>query len=268
MKKIISISSLIIVGLFVLWAIVPMAVANADQRLQYSCSAQVYEAFENVRLDAFTKETGISINLFVASSRSCLYRVMQDMTDIASSTRAIYRRHKDHGLIEIPFCRDPLAIITHKAASVNNLSRGQLQQIFSGGITNWKEVGGPDLAITLVVPGEETGAHKNFRRQVMHHKEIQYDYLTYKSTRVLEAIEALPVGAISFTSRGAQITHSNIKVLSIDNEQPGDKNYPFYQIFYLVSKGEPTGSMKTFVDFIKSKKGRSIILERGMLPID
>ena len=268
MKKMISISSLIVAGLFVLWAIVPLAVANADQGLRYSCSAQVYDAFENARLDAFTKETGISIDLFVAGSNSCVYRVMQDMTDVASTTRAIYRRHKDHGLIETPFCKDPLAIITNKAAPVKNLSRGQLRQIFSGEITNWKEVGGPDLAITLVVPGEDTGAHKNFRRQVMHHKDIQYDFLTYKSTRVLEAIEELSAGAISFISRGAQITHPNIKVLSIDGEKPGDKNYPFYQIFYLVSKGEPTGSVKAFVDFVKSKKGKSIILERGMVPVD
>ncbi|MBT3807381.1 MAG: hypothetical protein HN580_20580 [Deltaproteobacteria bacterium] len=268
MKKMMSILNVLFASLLVLWAIVPQAVANADQKLRYSCSAQIYEAFEKSRLDAFTKETGISIDLFVASSKSCVYRVMQDMTDIAGSTRAIYQRHKDFGLKEIPFCKDPLAVITHKDSIVNNLSPEQLQQIFSGGITNWKEVGGPDLLITLVVPGNETGAHKNFKRQVMTHKEIKYDYLTYTSTRVLEAIEQLPAGAISFISRGAQITHPNIKVLSIDGKKPGDRDYPYYQIFYLVSKGEPRGSVKVFIDFITSKKGKSIILERGMLPIN
>jgi len=268
MKKAMRNLRLIAISLFVLWIIVPLTSVTAGQGLRYSCSAQVYEAFENSRLDAFTAETGITIDLFVAASESCVYRVMQDMTDIASSTRAIYKRHKDHGLIEIPFCKDPLAVITHKKTPVDSLTLGQLQQIFSGVITNWKEVGGPDLAITLVVPGEETGANKNFRRLVMHHKEIQYDYLTYRSTRVLEAIESLPMGAISFISRGAQITHPMVKVLTIDGEKPGDKNYPFYQIFYLVSKGEPTGTVKAFVDFIRSEKGKSIILERGMLPID
>lgn len=268
MKKTMRLSSLLVAGLMMLWAIVPMGVASAGQGLRYSCSAQVYEAFENTRLDIFTKETGIDIDLFVAASNSCVYRVMQDMTDIASTTRAIYKRHKEHGLVEIPFCKDPLAIITHKSTPVDNLTPGQLRQIFSGGITNWKEVGGPDLPITLVVSGEDTGAHKNFRRQVMIHKEIQYDYLTYASTRVLEAIEELPAGTVSFISRGAQINHPDIKVLGIDGKKPGDKSYPYYQIFYLATKGEPAGSVKIFVDFIKSKKGRSMILERGMLPID
>ena len=265
MKKVFSISNLIVTSLLVLWAVVPLAVATADQRLQYSCSAQVYEAFENIRLDVFTKETGIPIDLFVASSSSCVYRVMQDMTDVASTTRAIYQRHKDHGLVETPFCKDPLAVITHKALSVNNISTGQLRQIFSGGITNWKEAGGPDLPITLVVPAYDTGANKNFRRLVMRHKETTYDYITYKSNRVLEAIERLPTGAISFISRGAIISHPDIKALSINGLKPSDKSYPYYQMFYMVTKGEPTGSVKVFIDFIKSEKGKSIFKERGML---
>jgi len=268
MKKAMNKLSLMVISLLVIWSIVPMTLANAGQGLRYSCSAQIYEAFENTRLDAFTKETGISFDLFLAASEACVYRVMQDMTDIASSTRELYQRYKDHGLIEIPFCKDPLAIITHKETPVNALTKRQLRQVFSGQVKNWKEIGGPDLPIILVVPGIETGAHKNFNRLVLQHNVIQYDYLTYKSTRVLEAIESLPLGAISFISRGAQITHTKTKVLSIDGEKPGDKNYPYYQIFYMVSKGEPTGTVKVFVDFIKSDKGKSIILERGMLPID
>ena len=265
MKKAISISSLIIAGLLALWTIIPLSAATAGQRLQYSCSAQIYEAFENVRLDAFTKETGIAIDLFVASSASCVYRVMQDMTDVASTTRALYQRHKDHALMETPFARDPMAIITHKALAVNNISTRQLRKIFSGSVKNWKEVGGPDLPITLVVPAYDTGANKNFRRLIMRHKESTYDYITYKSTRVLEAIERLPAGAISFISRGAIITHPDIKALSINGKSPSDQSYLYYQTFYMVTKGEPKGSAKAFIDFIKSKKGRSLLLERGML---
>ncbi len=260
--------SLTVVSLLMIWAMMPMVDADAAQGIRYSCSAQIYEAFENKRLDLFTKETGIPIELSVASSQYCVYRAMRDLTDIASSTRSLYQRYKDYGLVETPFCKDPIAVITHKNASVDNLNAEQLQQIFSGDITNWKEVGGPDLAITLVVPNEDTGAHKNFRRLIMKDKEIRYDYSTYLATRVLEAIEELPVGAISFISRGAQITHPNIKVLAIDGKKPSEEAYPYYQIFYIISKGEPRGSVKTFVDFIKSDTGRSIILERGMMPIN
>jgi ABC-type phosphate transport system substrate-binding protein len=266
--KKINISSLIVVTLSILYITMTSGVANGAEGLRYSCSAQIYQAFENSRLDEFTKETGITIDLFVASSESCVYRVMQDMTDVASTTRALYQRHKDNGLVEVPFCKDPLAIITHKASTVDNLTSQQLQQIFSGVITNWKKVGGPDLSITIVVPGEETGANKNFRRQVMKEREIKYDYSTYTSTRVLEAIEELPVGAISFISRGAQITRPNVKTLTIDSKKISDELYPYYQIFYMITKGEPTGSIKQFINFVKSDKGKAIIIERGMLPVE
>jgi ABC-type phosphate transport system substrate-binding protein len=266
MKKTIRISGLIAVGLVVMWtSLLLSSAATAGQSLRYSCSAQIYEAFENARLDAFTKETGISIDLFVAASDSCVYRVMQDMTDIASSTRAIYQRHKDFGLIETPFCRDPLAVITHKSLPVDNITTSQLRQIFSGSITNWKDVGGPDLPVILVVPGIDTGANKNFRRLVMRHKETTYDYITYKSTRVLEAIEQLPAGAISYISRAAMLSHPDLKALEINGQKSSDESYPYYQIFYMVTKGEPTGTVKQFIDFIKSQKGKDIIKERGML---
>ena len=55
---------------------------------------------------------------------------------------------------------------------MEDISESQLQEIFSGNITNWKEVGGPDKPIFVFVPGEDIGAYKNYTRQVMKLKEI------------------------------------------------------------------------------------------------
>lgn len=266
MKHLMNISMVLITGFLVFGTGVTPAGASAGRGLQYSCDSQVYEAFEDIRLTAFTRETGIPVDLFVAASNSCIYRVMQDMTDVAGTARPIYPRHKDFGLLEIPFCRDPLAVITRSTVGIDNLSTDQLRSIFAGRIDNWKAVGGPDLPITLVIPGKKTGAHKCFRRMVMKHKDMPYDYLTDTSARVLEAVETLPPGAVSFISRGARVSRPGVKVLRIDGKKPGDKTYPYYQVFYLVSKGAPTGSVKAFAEFINSRKGQSIILERGMLP--
>ncbi|MDZ7663738.1 MAG: substrate-binding domain-containing protein [Desulfotignum sp.] len=267
MKKSMFRSCLMSVLFLVLSFNVPMN-ASADQALRYSTSAQMFEAFENARLNTFTQDTGIAIDLFVASSQSCVYRLLQDMADVASSVRPLSLREKNFGLVAIPFAKDPLAVITHESTPVDALTTDQLQMLFSGNVANWKEVGGPDLAVTLVVPGEDTGAHKNFRRQVMRRNDVHYDYMTYTSTRVLEAIESLPPGAVSFISRGAQITHPKVKVVQIDGRKPGDADYPFYQMFSLITKGEPAGTVKEFVDFTKSDKGKTLIIERGMLPVE
>ena len=235
--------------------------------LDYSCSTQIYEAFENTRLEPFSQKSKIPVDLSLGSSTSCLYRVMQDMTDVASSTRPLSQRHRDNGLQQIPFCKDPLAIIVHKDLAVTALSSQELEKIFSRKITNWKEVGGPDLPIILVVSDTQTGAHENFKQWVMHHHPVQFDYMTQTSTRVLEAVESLPVGSISFISRGAKIQYPHINVLKIDGKMPREAGYPFHQTFYIVSKGEPKGAIKVFADFIKGEEGLAIIKKRGMLPL-
>ena len=239
----------------------------ADQgTLSYSRSAQVSEAFGKEALDAFTKESGIKVESHVSSSGSAVYRLMNGFSDIASTTRELYRRHRDYGYVQIPFCKDPIAILTNAQNPVGEITESQLQEIFSGDITNWKEVGGPDEPIIVVVPGEDTGAYKNFARQVMKRKEIAYDLMTYRSTMAIDVVEHFP-WAISAIAQGAAVDNKAVKVLSIDGRLPRDSDYPYQQIFYFITKGKPTGPAKALIDFVLSEKGIEIIKKKGMVPV-
>ncbi len=267
MKKI-AIFLSAIVGVCLLSGIfLPVSVANAQEVLKYACSHQVFNAFEMDKLKEFTKTTGIEVNLYTASSDSCVYRLMNGYCDVASSARALYHRHQDYGYVQIAFAKDPLAVITRTGCGVNNITSEQLQDIFSGDITNWKELGGSDLSITIIVPGKDTAANKNFRRQVMKHKEIKHDFMTYDSTMVIEAVKHFPCGAISFISQGAALHHKEITTITVDGYSPGDKGYPYYQLFYYITKGEPAGQVKEFIDFTFSEKGAEIMRRNGIVPI-
>ena len=267
MKKI-SIFLLATVGVLLMGSVIlPDRVVNAQDLLKYSCSNQIFNAFEMDKLGAFTKTTGIKVDVHTASSFSSLYRLMNGYSDIASTARGLYRRHQDYGFTQIPFTRDPLAVIAHKGCGVENVTSKQLQDIFSGDITNWKELGGPNLPITIIVPGKDTAANKNFRRQVMKHKEIKHDFMAYDSTMVIEAVKHFPCGTISFISQGAALHHKEIITIKIDGLYPADKNYPYYQIFYYIIRGEPTGQVKKFIDFTFSEKGAEIMKRNGMVPI-
>ncbi len=154
-----------------------------------------------------------------------------------------------------------------KGCGIDNLSEDQLQDIFAGDIKNWKEVGGADLPIIVIVASRNTAVHKNFRRQVMKHKDIVHHYKAYTSTMVIEAVKYSPCGTVSFTSRGATMHSPELKTIKINGLSPGDKDYPYYQIFYYVTKGEPTGNAKKFIDFTFSDQGAKIIQKYGMVPL-
>lgn len=239
----------------------------AQEALNYSCSNQIYKAFEKENLEAFTKATGINVSVYTASSQSCINRLVHGYSDIASTAREMYHRHTDYGYEQIPICKDPLAVISKKECLVENISEEDLRAIFAGEIKNWKEIGGADLPVMIVVPDEDTAANKNFRRLVMKDKEIRHDFITYDSTMVLEAIKHFPCGAISFISNGAAIKYEEIASIKVDGLSPSDKDYPYFQTFYYVTKGMPSDSAKKLIDFTTTGKGLEIIKKNGMVPI-
>jgi phosphate transport system substrate-binding protein len=242
------------------------SLVHAKEILRYTGSNQVYHAYDKEVIAEFTKATGIEIDVNTASSGAAVYRLMNGYTDIASTARELYRRHEDYGFSQIAFCKDPLAVITKSDCGVENLTESQLQDIFSGEISNWKEVGGADVPVLVIVPGTETAANKNFRRQVMKHTEIDYDFMTYDSTMAIEAVKYFPCGAISFIAQGDVEHEAGIVTVKINGMSPHDPAYPYFQIFYYVTKGKPDGAVKAFIDFSLSEKGKSILRKNGMIP--
>ncbi|MCU0557123.1 MAG: substrate-binding domain-containing protein [Desulfobacterales bacterium] len=262
-----ALSLAMILGTIFLWGTLgPDSAATAQETLRYSQAAQVYRAFGAEGIELFQKKTGIQVEVFVSSSPSAVNRLMNDFADIASTTRQLYYRYSEYGYVEVPFCKDPLAVIVHASCPVTGLTTAQVEEVFSGGITNWQALGGPDAPIMVVVPGKDTGANQNFRRQVMKRKEIVHDIMTEKSTAVIDLIEKFPL-SISFISRGASIGDAGIKALKIDGLSPGEPEYPLYQIFSYVTKGEPSGPVKALVDFAFSAEAQDLMRKKGMLPI-
>jgi phosphate transport system substrate-binding protein len=257
----------IVVLLFCAWAVAPVSSARAGEAIRYSCSNQIYEALEKEKIAMFTKVTGIMVDVFRASSGSAAYRLTTGNCDLASTARKLYEGHEIYGYKQIAFAKDPLAVIAKKECGVDNLTEEQLQDIFAGEITNWKQVGGADLPIMVVVPDKDTAANKNFRRQVMKHKDIRYEFMAYNSTMVIDAIRHFPCGAVSFISGGATMHYPELKAFKINGMAVTDSHYPYYQIFYYVSKGDPEGNAKKFVDFTFSEEGAKIIKKNGMLPL-
>jgi len=241
--------------------------ASAKEVLRYSGSNQIYHACDREMINAFSEASGIVVDVNTASSGAAVYRLMNGYSDIASTARELYRTHAEYGFYQVAFCRDPLAVITRPECGVESLTEEQLRAIFSGDIRNWKAVGGADLPIRVIVPGTETAANKNFRRQVMKLAEIRYDFMTYDSTMAIEAVQFFPCGAISFIAQGDVEHEPGIVTIKVNGIGPHEAAYPYFQIFYYVSRGKPTGAVEAFIDFSFSEAGQGIMRRNGMIPL-
>ncbi len=246
--------------------LLPIFTAAAQETIRYSCSAQVHEVFGNDFIASFTKETGVVVEKTVSSSNAAVRRLLSDFSDIASTTEHLSYRHREYGYVQIPFCRDPLAVIVNVDCPVGDITDEQLKGIFNKTIINWKELGGRDENIVVMIPGEKTGAYKNFDRQVMSQRELLYDFTAYRSTGVLNAVERSPA-MISFIGYGTTKDHAKVKALKINGHAPEDIRYPYYQIYSFVTKGTPTGAVQKFIQFALTPKGRDVIKQKGMKPI-
>jgi phosphate transport system substrate-binding protein len=257
---------LLILGV-ISFLMLPRAAVRAEEVLRYSCSPQVYDAFGSERLTAFTQKTGIKIDVGLYASPVAVERLMNGFSDIASTAQRLTAVQKDSGYVETPCCKDPLAVIVNAECPISDISEKQLRDVFGGKITNWKDLGGADKHIVVIIPSEQTAAHRNFSRDVMGGNPMVFDVMTQKSTMVIEVTRRIPCG-ISFTSQGAArlITHG-LKKLKINGLAPEDKDYPYYQIFSFITRGVPSGLAKKYIEFSMSTEGRDIIRKKGMVPI-
>jgi phosphate transport system substrate-binding protein len=192
---------------------------------------------------------------------------MNGFSDIASTAERLHLRHQEYGYVETLFCKAPLVVITNAQTPVRDVSAAQLREIFNGSITSWKELGGPDKQIIVIVPEKNTGAYKNFGQLALRRFDVKYDFMAYRSTDVVKLVHRIP-WSISFISQGAHTVDEAVKTITIDGHVPGEKDYPYHQTFSFVTQGVPSGAAKKLIDFAFSEKGIAIMKKNGMEPIE
>lgn len=263
-------AKLFLIGMMVLVMVlapVGSAVASDGPSIRFSCSAQLFDILQDQTLEAFSRATGINVDLNISSSEAALFRIYNSVSDVAGTAERLYFPKGEYGYIESQICKAPIVVITHPDTAVGNLTCDQLRDIFSGKIITWEEVGGAAGDMIVVVPDKHTAAYRNFSQLALKRFDINYSIMTYRSTMVIEVVRHIP-GSISFITKGANSRDAGVKILKVDGIAHTEENYPCYQIFSLVSRGAPQGSVKAFVDFIRSNETAAMLRDNGIFPIE
>lgn len=162
---------------------------------------------------------------------------------------------KAHKIAVIPF-----ATIIHKENPVKNLTTKQLQDIYSGKIKNWKEVGGKDAAIVVVNRKHGSGTRVNYQMKALNGEAFMTKGDNYKevgkSGEMVTGVDSNP-NAIGYVDLA--YVKGNIKAVDINGVAATTNNvingtYKVWSYGYLVTKGEPKGADAEFIKYIQSSK--------------
>ncbi len=239
---------------------------SAKQTLQFSCSAQIAEAFGKSVIDEIEAKNPLNVDISIASSHTALQRLINGFSELACIAYPLPNEYRQKGYVEIPFAKDKLAVITNKSNPVDNITSMQLRKIFIGNIENWQQLGGKDEKIISLGPNRETASCDNFCRNIMGGHRIGYNYTADTSTRVMQGVKDMP-GSISFTSYAAVEDDNELKILNVDGVSVKSDEYPLWQNYSMVTKGKPGSKARIFINAVFSERGKEIMEQRGMKPL-
>lgn len=218
------------------------------------------------------KHPKVTINTTAGGSGTGLKNVADGTSDIGNSDVAAGDEYKDKGLVDHVVAVAPFAIIVNKDVTVDNLTKAQAADIFTGKITNWKEVGGKDQKIIIVHRPDSSGSRKLVKQIVLDNKEFTKDGVTQESSGAMATTVAQTSGAIGYVD--TPYLNDKIKALKFEGvafskDAIKSGQYPLYGIEHMYTKGEPTGAVKAFLEYMMSKEFQESTVEKvGFLPAD
>ena len=202
-------------------------------------------------------------------------------TDIANASRQIKKseieklksRYNTLG-VEIPCAKDGITVFLHESNPVTELSLKQLSDIYTGKVTNWKQVGGADAKITLYGRENSSGTYVYFKEAV-----VKADYAAACQTlpgtgAVVNAVKKDKNG-IGYGGAAYAVGVQHCKVKKDENcaaylpsEENVTKNlYPITRYLYMYMRNRPTGDLKKFVDWMLSPEGQKVVTGVGYFPV-
>jgi phosphate transport system substrate-binding protein len=184
--------------------------------------------------------------------------------------------------VEHTVAGDAIAVVVHPSNPVGGLTIPQLSDIFSGKITNWREVGGEDRPIVLLSRESNSGTHVFFLEKVVRRGDKKDQTLFSPDTLLMPSSEGISAevrqnpNAIGYDGLG-YVTHDQKTIAVAPTEgQPyilpaietvKDGSYPIARELYVYTDGEPEEAIRDYLDWILGPDGQAIVRDLGFVPL-
>ena len=241
------------------------------ESLSIAGSTTVQPIAANAAEEYMADNPNIAVSVSGGGSGTGIKMVSEGSTDIGTSSRDLTADEiSSAGLKVYPIANDGVAIIVNPANTLTDLTKQQIKDIFSGKIKNFKEIGGPDKEIVVIIRESGSGTRTSFEDMIMDKGKTNNTESAEQqsSNGAVKASVAGNPNAIGYVGAGyVDATVKALKVAGIEATKETIKSvtYPISRKLYMITKGEAMGKTKDFIDYVLSDKGQSIVEEEGFV---
>ena len=233
-------------------------------------------AFMDDAVVAYEKKSGVKIGLEMTGDKQGIVAVASGTHHLGGTCRHTRNVPEERGVKLVPVAWDALVITVHPTNPVSSITAQQIREVFTGKITNWKELGGkvaPILAIER--EGKASGVGGAVRELLFHDPELEYapSVLRLKSSNAVEVRCETEPNCLALTGISSARLRPGLKVLAINGKEPSRENmisgeYVLYRPLYLsfpVANADPR--VGPFVKWMLGAEGQAIIAKTGTVTL-
>ena len=219
----------------------------------------------------YEEENDVKIEVNQIGSSAGITNAISGVSQIGMSSRDLKQEEKDSNLQELIIAYDGIVVVAHPSNPVKDLTMEQVKQIFTGEITNWKEVGGKDMEIVVVSREDGSGSRDAFQEIVGYESgQLIKNAIVASGNGNIKTTVAMnkhAIGFISFEYIDESISPMAINGVAAKAENVLAGTYELSRPFLFVHKEDVPEAAKQFMEFILTPEGQKIVESAGAIPL-
>ena len=219
----------------------------------------------------YQEQNDVKIEVNQIGSSAGITNAISGVSQIGMSSRDLKQEEKDSNLQELIIAYDGIVVVAHPSNPVKDLTMEQVKQIFTGEITNWKEVGGKDMEIVVVSREDGSGSRDAFQEIVGYESgQLIKNAIVASGNGNIKTTVAMnkhAIGFISFEYIDETISPMAINGVAAKAENVLAGQYELSRPFLFVHKEDVPEAAKQFMEFILTPEGQKIVESAGAIPL-